>query len=278
MPALNSPFTDTTWQGIARETDLAVQLICSGANEIGRADFASQGRYAAALFGFTNGLERLGKLILTIDNLLTTGKALDDKELRARGHSLGVIFDEVDKIVQRRGLAPFYDRPADDISRAVAACFDDFAAASKGRYANHQTLTGAKSPHDPIVKWWNDVCEPILKKYFRGRAIEARAQSQASQVGSLLASRSIVHFFHEDGSIVSDATVASFMTHERAVTQKWGRFYALRYARWLSEVFTEMTQAAGYSAGTEYLFAHYERLSTFRVEDSFLKARRVWPL
>lgn len=278
MTGLTTPFASPIWQALARETDLAAQLICSGANEIGRADYASHGRYTTAQFGFSNGLERLGKLILTSDSLLMRGKPLSNAELHARGHSISEILDEVERIQNQRGMTLYYPRPSSRIAAMVLASLDDFAAASRGRYANHASLSGNQSPHEPIKGWWNSVCEPILDEHFRGTSRESRAQRESQAVGHVLSEISVTLHFHEDGSVVTDPAQASLMTHERQITQKWGRYYSLVHARWLAEFFTELTREAGYSPGSEIFFAHYERLATLRVPNEYLRNRRSWPL
>lgn len=278
MNTLSAPFSSPIWQGLAREADMASQLIYSGANEIGRADYANQGRYAAAQFGFSNGLERLGKLVLTSENLLLHGKPLNDRQLRHRGHSLSNILYEVENIANRRGLKLGYERPMSPIAAYALACFDDFAAATRGRYANHASLTGVRSPHEPTAHWWDTVCEPILDEHFRGTKREDRARAQSQQVGAVLGASSVTLHFHEDGSVVSDPTQASFMTHEREMTQKWGRFYSLSHARWMSDIFTQLTYRAGYTSGTEFFFGHHERLQSLRVSDVYLKGRKTWPI
>jgi hypothetical protein len=278
MSELDTPFTNPVWKALARETDLAVQLICSGANEIGRADYASHGRYASAQFGLSNGLERLGKLILTSDSLLAHGKPLSNAELRAKGHALSEILDEVEAVQVRRGMTLAYSRPTSDIAGRVIVSLDDFAAAGRGRYANHASLAGDESPHEPISGWWKGVCEPVLDKHFRGTSAESRAHQESRSVGRVLSQEGLTLHFHEDGSVVTDLSQASLMTRERAITQKWGRYYSLVHARWLAEVFTDLTRAPGYAPGSEFFFAHYERLATLRVPDEFLQTRKNWPL
>lgn len=278
MDSLITPFASPIWQGLARETDLAIQLIYSGANEISRADYTSQGRYAAAQFGFSNGLERLGKLILTSDSLLSRGQPLSDGELRRKGHSISEILDEVERVSTQRGLKLSYERPTSRIASNALASFDDFAAASRGRYANHVSLTGGQSPHEPTARWWTNVCEPILDEHFRGTKREERARANSQRVGTVLGDTSVTLHFHEDGSVVTDLTQASFMTHERQVTQKWGRYYSLSHARWMSDLFAEMTHSAGYTHGSEVFFGHYERVASLRIPDEFLMNRKTWPL
>lgn len=278
MTGLVTPFSNPTWQALARETDLSVQLICSGASEISRADYTSHGRYATAQFGFANGLERLAKLILTSDSFLTIGMPMSDADLRNKGHAVSSLLDEVERIQTRRRIMPDHPRPTSPIATAVVACLDDFAAASRGRYANHASLHGNQSPHEPIARWWNSVCEPILDSHFRGTKRGTRALQESGAVGYILTQFGTALHFHENGSVITDLSQLSLMTHEREITQKWGRFYSLIHARWLSDVFAELTRKAGYTPGTEFFLGHYERLATLRVEDDFLRSRKNWPL
>ncbi len=273
-----SPFGSPIWQGLGREADLSTQLICSGANEIGRASFYQQGHYAAAQFGFSNGLERLGKLILTSDSLLATGAPLSDNELRKTGHSIAAILNEVENISKQRALQLTYERPTGPISTAIISCLDDFAAASRGRYANHASLTGTPSPHDPVVAWWSKVCKLILKAHFAGTPSEVVARKEAAAMQAIMNAHSATLFFHEDGSVVQDLEEVTVMTHERAVTQRWGRFYTLSHARWLADIFDSMTGTAQPAGGVNYFFGHYERVQTLRVADAVLRTRKSWPL
>lgn len=278
MSTPSKPFNSPLWQAIARETDLAVQLICSGANAIGRAGFAAQGEYTTAMFGFANGLERLGKLVLTSDSLLSNGKPLSNLALRKKGHSLKRTFDEIAKIEAERGLSPKYSQPMGEIQIKVLDTLDSFSDASRGRYANHESMNGHQSPHDPLKIWWAVVCEEILETHFRGTELEKHAHEESLRVGSLLNGISSTLYFHEDGSVVTNPAQVSMMVHERKITQQWGRYYLLTYARWLSELFALMTFQSGYMPGTEFFFGHYERLATLRVPDEYLLDRSSWPL
>lgn len=278
MQYLDSPFHNPIWQGLARETDLAAQLIYSGANEIGRAEYTTQGKYTAAQFGFSNGLERLGKIILTCDHLISHGKPLNDRQLRRKGHSISEIYKEVAEVADRKELEVKFEQPTSTIASNTLTCFDDFAAASRGRYANHASLTGNRSPYEPTAHWWSTVCEPILDKHFRGTKVEERAIEKSTQVGAILTNFAVTLYFHEDGSPVTDPAKASLMTHERKVTQRWGRYYSLIHARWMSEVFRQLTYIPGHAAYTEFLFGHHERIQSLRVPDDDLRNRKSWPI
>lgn len=56
-----------------------------------------------------------------------------------------------------------------------------------------------------------------------------------------------------------------------------GRFYTLCVVRWLADIFSELTDTAGYTEELKVLFGHYEFFVTYRNPDSFLLTRKRWP-
>lgn len=278
MDILQSPLNDPLWQALAREAEFSVQLICAGANDISRADFTNQSRYTTAQFGLSNGIERLGKQILMADNLIEHSKPLTDRELRDKGHSISEILDEVQQVQVRRDIRLTYERPADQIATNVVDCLNIFADARRGRYANFKSMQGNQSPDDSVKYWWSRVCEPILEKHFRNTRLEKYANENPCTVGQMINSISETTLFHENGSIVTVASDAAFMAYERKATQRWGRYYSLSQARWMGELFTELTRDLGYTPGFEFFFGHYEYLQTLLVTNQYLLKRKTWPL
>lgn len=122
------------------------------------------------------------------------------------------------------------------------------------------------------------MCEPILDSHFRDSKRETRALQESRGVGHILGTFNTALHFHENDSVITDLAQLSFMTHEREITQIWGRFHALTHAQWPGDVFTQPTREAGYTLGTEFFLGHYERLATLRVEDDILRTRKNWAL
>lgn len=272
------PWEYPAWHGFARETSLAVQLICSGANSIGRADYSNLGAYYVALFGFANGLERLAKIVLAADYVLTNGIAPGDAEFRKFGHHLPELVSAMLAIEHRRRMELTYPYPDDDITDSIIHALDLFADASRGRYANLATIAGTVSDHDPVVYWWASVVEPILERHYRGSRREIRDRDVAAAVELLLRDSSVVLHTDESGNMITDLAAASRRTAESAVAQKYGRFYVLRLMRWASDLYGDLVWHGAYRERIAILFGHEERVATFRVPDEFLLSRKRWPL
>jgi hypothetical protein len=273
-----NPWDFPEWHGFFRETSLAAGLVCAGVNSLGRANYADLGDYYVALFGLANGVERLGKLIWVIDFRAKNGRSPTDKELRSLGHKLPEIVDAVRKIDQEQALDLRYPFPDDTMTTAVIEALTMFADASRGRYANFETISGASSPHDPITHWWKHVVEPILARHFEGTKHDERAKRDAAMVDRMIGGYSHVMHLDENGDQISDVVSGSYRTSQNQFAQQYGRFYTLQIVRWMSDVFAKLTGPIAGPDGDPTLFGHDELLSTFRASDHYLKTRKRWRL
>ncbi|MBV7265907.1 hypothetical protein [Erythrobacter ani] len=282
MSARADPFTLPEWHALRREASLVSQVIGAGATALGRASYGkSFGEYYTAFFGLSIGIERLAKLILVADHIIDhKGSLPDAKTVKAYGHRLKPLIEEAEKIAHKHGIANPHLSPSDPICAAVIDCLDSFAAASKGRYANFETIGNPNfdPSNEPVNKWWETVVEPILDKHYRGKRAEHGVRHRARVVGKLLSDVSTVLFFDENGNRMTDLQVASERSGQTKWAQEYGRFYALAVVRWLSHFFIELVHSAGYSDETPCLFGHHEFFYSYKVDDKTLRTRKVWPL
>ena len=278
MSMSQNPWDFPEWHGFARETSLSVGLICAGVNSLGRATYADLGEYYVALFGISNGVERLGKLVWAADFRLDHGRSPTDGELRKLGHKLDHIVDAVRNVERKRKLPVQYSFPEDELTGAIIESLTTFADASRGRYANFETIRGAPSPYDPVTHWWEHVVERILARHFRGTRHEERAEANATLIQGLIGESSHVLHHDETGQRISTIIGGSMRTAENGMAQKYGRYYTLRLVRWMSDVFKEVGSSCPAGTPDPVLFGHDERVRTFLVPDQFLLTRKRWPL
>ena len=90
MPGQRNPWDIPEWHAIGRETALVRHLIGSGVTALGRANYADKkGEYYTAFFGLSVGLERLAKLILVADYVISnSGQMPEERVVRRFGHKL----------------------------------------------------------------------------------------------------------------------------------------------------------------------------------------------
>jgi hypothetical protein len=282
MSSRRDPLALPEWQALHREATLVSQLIGAGATALGRASYASGfGEYYTAFFGLSIGIERLAKLILIANHVLDHAGSLPDQEdVRRYGHKIGLLVSEADRIAAKHNLKLSYPKPNGHIPTAITRCLDAFADASKGRYANFEAIGNPSfnAADEPVAKWWREVIEPILTEHYRGTRAEAGVKANAQIIDAMIGGISSVNFFAESGRIMDNAATASERSGQTKWAQKYGRFYTLSIVRWLSDIFTALTDRNGYKTGFEVLFGHYEFFNTYRVENNFLLNRKNWPL
>lgn len=276
------PFALPEWQALHREASLVRQIIGAGATALGRASYGSGfGEYYTAFFGLSIGMERLAKLILVADHVLDNVGALPGpKVVRAYGHDLKKLCDKSDQVATRHNLSLSYGKPTEPICWRVVDCLASFADASKGRYANFESIGNPtfNPANEPVNKWWAEVVEPILTKHYRGRAAEQQVRRRANAMNALIGGSSLVLHTDESGGIMTDMATSSERSGQTKWAQKYGRFYTLSVVRWLADIFCELVHTAAYGSDIDALFGHNEFFSCYCVEDTFLLKRKIWPI
>jgi hypothetical protein len=281
MAAKGDPWDIPEWHFIRQEAMLVRHLIGAGATAIGQANYANKkGEYYRAFFELSVGMERLAKLILVVDYALAhRGKLPDEKHVKQFGHDLQSLFSAVDQVSTARTLNLRYPRPTDAVATAIIANLDAFADAKRGRYANFGALANPQTAqHEPIAKWWTEVAEAILKDRYYGKPVQEKVEGNARAVGLLLSGIAVVRHTTETRDHLSDIEIASRRTGQTELVQKWARYHSLTIVRWLSDVYRELAEHAVYKQNYDAFFGSWEFFDTYRVDQEFLKSRKIWPL
>lgn len=281
MPSRKNPWDYPGWHAIGREAALVRSLIGSGVTALGRASYADKtGEYYTAFFGLSVGLERLAKLILVADYAVSNrGQMPDENVVRKFGHKLVELEKAADAVAIKHSLQLDYPHPTSLISKKIVECLDSFADASRGRYANFASLGDPNlSGREPINKWWGEVAELILREHYYGKAIQQQVEGRAKVIDEFLAPVSFVLCTSETGDQVQSLTAASVRSGQASVVQRYGRFYALTTVRWLSDVLSVLSRSASMDHDVHALNGVWEYFETYRLDDQFLKTRKVWPL
>lgn len=281
MVAKGDPWDIPEWHFIRQEAMLVRHLVGAGATAIGQANYANKkGEYYRAFFELSVGMERLAKLILVVDYALTNGGKLPDESyVRGYGHLLEKLFKAVEQARTARALKLDYQRPTDAVATAIIANLDAFADAKRGRYANFAALGNPQTAqHEPVAKWWTEVAEAILTDRYYGKPVQEKVEGNARAVNVLLSNIAMVRHTTETREHISDIEIASRRTGQTELVQKWSRYHALTIVRWLSDVYRELAEYAVYQHNHDAFFGSWEFFDTYRVDDYFMKSRKIWPL
>jgi hypothetical protein len=270
------------WRALMRESSLVRHLIGSGATALGKANYADKrGEYYPAFFGLSVGLERLAKLILVTDYALSNHGHLPQQEVvRQFGHRLFDLMDKAEAVEKTHSVQLKFTRPQFEISKQIIECLDSFADASRGRYANFAALGDPNlgDEFEPIRRWWTVVAESILREHFYGKPVQKRIEVDALMVESILSGHAFVLHINETGEAMKEVAASARRTGQTKLVQKFGRYYTLTIVRWLSDLFSELSVIACGTNKIDAFFGHNEFFNTYKVEDSLLKNRTIWPL
>jgi hypothetical protein len=114
---------------------------------------AQPGPLYAAFFNYATGMERLLKILLLLDKWHREGQFLTNEELKAKGHKLQNLHQDVLPLFQQYGVTWEASYGPDKINAELLSFLSDFANGS--RYYNLNALADgtAQAEKNPIYRW-----------------------------------------------------------------------------------------------------------------------------
>lgn len=231
------------WHALAAEFGTAASQLGAGATALGNTRPERPWSYYTAFFPLSIGMERVAKLVLQVDSVLTSGSYLTTKQMRASRHDLDDLFDAVDAVVARRYPArKELARPADPVHRAIQHVLSGFAI--NGRYRHLDHIGGKEGLSDAAEEWSRTVVEVLAARHYSATA-RRRDEQQAIVTQALLSGAYIGRQTLVDGSAHSEvaSVVKIGKLHEAMV--KWARMYTMQSVRWLVRVLVAMGDEPG---------------------------------
>ena len=212
------------WCFIRKECTLVRGLIGSGITELGKASYRDgEWHYYNAFFSLSIGIERLAKLILLADGIITNEGILPKKKtVTGHRHHLGKLLREVDKISTRHTINLIYPCQFNEISKAIIYCLNSFANAKQGRYFNIEALWDANTSNkiEPIKQWWQKIAEPILDAHYYNKDVEQGVENYASLVLERMQARNSLFYLDETRKEIKDPRDALIRMHKPKLSKK----------------------------------------------------------
>ncbi|MEH0417272.1 hypothetical protein [Streptomyces sp. B21-083] len=265
-----SPWDSPIFQPLLHEAGLAAQTLCTGLTTLRKANYQQTEKYYAGFFSYTIGLERVMKLTVLLDALVTDGKFPSDQQLKnAYGHDLNKLLRAVREIRAKHEPSDFrWKLPHPDIIDDAVKFLAEFARTT--RYYNLDVLSGKAPSLDPVARWFQAVGKPLLE--MRPARQTLRNADKASTVGKLLEGKIIIRSITEDGTPVNSAEEAAIAEHNSEHVAKEGTFLCTALARYVIEVLRHRGYAARGAGHAIPEFGDFFAL--FNNDDALLKNRR----
>lgn len=206
------------------EAMLSATNIGIGLTALRRYSFADKGRFFAALFSTTIGIERLFKVSIVLDHFLNHGSApTNDFMKRQIGHEISALVAKGREINHRFGFNISEAEIDDGIVQSVVEALTKFAKHT--RYYNLDVVAGANKPNDeePLAHWSRVVGNEIVTRHHKvTRAILATlAHGQLHQHTRGI----VIAFTGDDGSSIRDSAALAAAAVKIETKQKWSVYY-----------------------------------------------------
>lgn len=263
-----------TFTLLLREAQFTREMLGTGATQIRRANYASQGIYFQAFTSLATGLERIGKLCILLDFFIESRGNFPPASHTTRfGHRLLALYDRSQEIVKQRSLSLklTYDL-SDPMHAAVVHVLHGFAMGD--RYANIDLLGGSRSVGNPIAKWFAEVDTPLFDSSVSARK-KLKVSENARFVGQLMSPFSSVLFSTEMGEGLTGIQEASERSGMWEAVAPYRQLAVLQVIRYWTELVGELGHLAQALPGED--IPHFaEIFAIFQNDDSYLKSRKSW--
>ena len=263
------------FNALCKEAMFTKELLGSGATQIRKANYATQGLYFQAFSNLSIGLERIGKLCLTLDHFVeTNGKFPTYKHLtQVIGHDLVKLYDQSQDMIAKRGLALRTLPKLDDIVHSrILSILSRFAKGD--RYSNFDFLVRWPRQSDPTGEWYVE----IDMKIFDRDVSEKKKQTikkNAELVKKHMSRFSMVSHTSELGAEIDDLEDASHRTGVFEAVAPKRQLYILQIIRYWTEVLAALEDLSR-KVNNEATPHFGDIFEGFFNDDSYLRTRKTW--
>ncbi len=228
------------YRALMREMSLAAQTLCSGLTDLRKAERGKPGVYYAAFFGLSVGFERLCKIVLVLDHAIDhDGLFPTDDRLRKIGHDVQTLIEKTREVRKKYASnshwSPFPDDHVVDVMTHFLSRF-----AIRTRYYNLDYLHDNTKDSEPINEWNDGVGSEILKIHFPHER-QQKDRMTSEEIGKKIEPVVSTYLSNDaEGTVITDAVSMIEIGMKITLIQEWGQFYALKIARYLSVLISDV--------------------------------------
>ncbi|MEN5110494.1 hypothetical protein ABE521_16765 [Pseudomonas sp. TWI672] len=262
------------FSALSREAMFCKELLGAGATQIRKANYANQGMYFQAFSNLSIGLERIGKLCLTLDHFISTnGDFPTEEHLKNKiGHDLIKLYKSSKKLIEARNLTVKQPLLLDDpIHKNIISILSKFAKGD--RYSNFDFLVGGRQSN-PAGDWYLKVDMELYKKHTTKRKKHA-IKENSKTTGEIMSKLGMVWHTSEEGTEINSYADASHRTGVFEAVAPKRQLYVLQIIRYWVDILFKL----------QYLCMHIDHEATpyfneilggFGNSDSYFRSRKTW--
>ena len=241
---------------ILLEGALASDLLGHSLTALCGYNFEKKGRFYGAMFGLSNGLERVAKLAFILWKIEEKGEPPDNKALKDWSHDVENLYLKLHELNESYDLGVDESKVSDTLCDEIVKHISNFGCSS--RYYNLNSITGGTRPDDrePLAAWDEDIGAELLRRHHRF----TKKQKEERAIAEFLENSGGTVVFHtlEDGSSARD-----LLTFVRAAQfAKTKQKYSVWYVLCVIEFCVEILRALDFCRTPTYVYEHFQLFHT----------------
>lgn len=263
---------------LQQEGYLIRSCLTAGMTALRNASVEDKGAFYTAFFQLSIGFERLMKVILILDYMVSNQlQAPTQQEVKKYSHDLIKLINSVSIVAQR------YDINIEEILSTQPTNFDilnflgEFAKST--RYANLDTLSGKSGVADPLVEW-NKIILSIIKSEIP-KHVQEKVSREASFVENVLGEHATVIYHNLEKRPLSLSSGFSEVRFHNIVAS-YAVWHVMEIISVLKDVLVKITWAAqGLNQAQSPELTHIPFMNEFFnfvwVDKQWVMRKRRWP-
>lgn len=262
------------FNALSKEAMFCKELLGAGATQIRKANYATQGLYFQAFSNLSIGLERMGKLCLTLNHFISeNGKFPTNEYLKNNiGHDLLKLYSKSQELITDRQLSLEHSPALNGlIHQNIMIVLSKFAKGD--RYSNFDFLVGSRQSN-PTGEWYLKVDMEIYKKDITERRKKI-IEDESEITVSIMSRLGMVWHTSEQGAEISTYENASHRTGVYEAVAPKRQLYVLQMIRYWVEILFEL-QNLSRPINNEATPYFNEILGGFGNDDSYFRTRKTW--
>jgi len=219
-----------------KEAQFTSEMLSAGYEQIGKANYAQKGIYFQAFTSLSTGIERLGKICLILEYIISNNINLPKEDYIKKniGHDLEKIYLLVKNIQTKynfklNGLQDLDEKIYSNIIKILSRF-------GKGdRYSNLDLLTNNQNYIDPITNWYNEIDMDIFNNKIKRKKKEY-IDITSKFLDNIMGNDSMIVHTGEDGAEINTIYKYNVQSQIYYAVEQHRRIYIYQIIRYFVEI------------------------------------------
>lgn len=260
---------------LKNECSFVDEILKIGVTELYKADFTRSGIYYQCFTCLSTGLERLMKIIISMEKYYNDNEFYNTKELKKIGHNLNELYKHCKEISFKYSIDNKYSEN-DKLYENIMEILSKFADIKENnRYYNLNYLSNANEPNfkfpDDAMSDWHNIIDDYIYKNLITKKKKSKNELISTNVGEVLNNCSLSKFDLENKTEINNSKDAIGEWSKIDLCRNYRVLFISQIIRYLSKILNNYNELL---IGNENIPYFYEFLQPFRLTDKALLSKK----